>query len=366
MSDDFHAKLALVRTDIDALDAQLLDLLNRRAKCAERVGQIKAEQGESGFVYRPEREAQVLRGVQQNNQGPLPNDKLTLIFREIMSACLSLERPLKVAFLGPAGTFSESAAIKHFGRAAQYLPQTSIDAVFRAVDTDGLEACDYGLVPIENSTGGAIGRTLDLLTVSTLQICGEVTLRIHQNLLSNESSLATVAKVYSHPQSLAQCHEWLNQYLPNAERIPAVSNAQAAQQAATEAGSAAIAGEAARERYQLAQLASGIEDEPNNTTRFVVLGRHQTRPSGRDKTSLIMSLKNQSGALFALLSVFSDAGISMTRLESRPARHTLWDYVFFVDLEGHCQDEALAKALVELEKRAAWVKILGAYPFAVY
>jgi chorismate mutase/prephenate dehydratase len=231
--------------------------------------------------------------------------------------------------LGPLGTFSESAATKHFGHAARLMPQISIDDVFREV-----EAChaDYAVVPIENSTEGAIGRTLDLLLTTPLKICGEVVLRIHQHLLSNElSRWSKVKKVYSHAQSLAQCHEWLNRSLPNAQRIPVGSNAQAAQLAAAEAGAAAIAGQAAAERYHLPELASNIEDEPNNTTRFVVLGRHDAGPSGRDKTSLIMSAHNQTGALSKLLAPFSDAGVSMTRLESRPARHTLWEYVFFVD-----------------------------------
>ena len=239
----------------------------------------------------------------------------------------------------------------------------TIDDVFREV-----ESChaDYAVVPIENSTEGAVGRTLDLLLTTPLKVCGEVVLRIHQHLLSNERSLGEVVKVYSHAQSLAQCHEWLNRSLPNVQRIPVGSNAQAAQLAATEAGAAAIAGQAAAERYQLPELASNIEDEPNNTTRFVVLGRHDAGPSGRDKTSLIMSAHNRTGALAGLLAPISEGGVSMTRLESRPARHTLWEYVFFVDIEGHREDEKVAAALAELERRAAYLKVLGSYPQTVY
>jgi chorismate mutase/prephenate dehydratase len=280
-----------------------------------------------------------------------------------MSACLSLEQPLGIAFLGPLGTFSESAATKHFGHAARLMPQISIDDVMREVEAGH---ADYAVVPIENSTDGAIGRTLDLLMSTPLKMCGELVLRIHQHLLSNEASLTGISKVYSHAQSLAQCHEWLNRTLPNAQRIPLGSNAQAVQLAASEAGAAAIAGAAAGERYQLPKLASNIEDEPNNTTRFVILGRQEAGVSGRDKTSLIMSAHNRTGSLVTLLAPFSEAGVSMTRLESRPARHTLWEYVFFVDVEGHHDDPAVAAALAELGRRAAYLKVLGSYPVAVY
>ncbi|HRD93875.1 MAG TPA: prephenate dehydratase [Accumulibacter sp.] len=363
MSDELQRELAVVREQIDALDGQLLELLNQRARFAQRVGEIKSRHGEAGFIYRPEREAQVLHRIQQLNPGPLSGETVTWFFREVMSACLSLEQPLGIAFLGPLGTFSESAATKHFGHAARLMPQISIDDVFREVEA---AHADYAVVPIENSTEGAIGRTLDLLLNTPLKICGEVVLRIHQHLLSNERSLDGVTKVYSHAQSLAQCHEWLNRSLPRAQRISVGSNAQAAQLAAAEAGTAAIAGQAAADRYHLPQLASNIEDEPNNTTRFVVLGHQEAGPSGRDRTSLIMSAHNQTGALSKLLAPFSDAGVSMTRLESRPARHTLWAYVFFVDLEGHRDDQSVRSALAELGRRAPYLKILGSYPMAAY
>ncbi len=363
MSDDLQKALAGVRAEIDGIDSELLRLLNARARCAQKVGEIKAEHGEGGHIYRPEREAQVLRRLQDANPGPLPSENVTFFFREVMSACLSLEQPLGVAFLGPLGTFSESAATKHFGHAARLAPQTSIDDVFREVESGHAH---YAVVPVENSTEGAVGRTMDLLLQSSLRICGEVVLRIHQNLLTHEADLATVTKVYSHAQSLAQCHEWLNRMLPKAQRISVGSNAQAAQLASQEAGSAAIAGEAAATRYNLPKLVENIEDEPNNTTRFLVLGKHDAGPSGRDKTSLIMSAPNRTGALHELLLPLSTAGVSMCRLESRPARNALWEYVFYVDIEGHRDEPAVKAALEKLGGAAAYLKILGSYPVAVY
>src|SRR5574343_739286 len=322
--------LAGVRADIDRIDGELLSLLNQRARCAQKVGEIKAAHGEGGHIYRPEREAQVLRRLQDANPGPLPIENVTFFFHEVMSACLSLEQPLGVAFLGPLGTFSESAATKHFGHAARLLPQVSIDDVLREVEAGHAH---YGVVPVENSTEGAVGRTMDLLLGTSLKICGEVVLRIHQNLLTNESDLSQITRVYSHAQSLAQCHEWLNRMLPEAQRISVGSNAQAAQKAAEEPGTAAIAGEAAAARYKLPKRVENIEDELNNTTRFLVVGRHEAGPSGRDKTSLIMSAPNRTGALHELLLPFSQAGVSMSRLETRPARNALWEDVFYVDVE---------------------------------
>lgn len=363
MSDELQKELAVVRSEIDGIDAELLKLLNQRARCAQKVGEIKSRYGESGHIYRPEREAQVLRRIQDSNPGPLTNEYVTWFFREVMSACLSLEQPLGVAFLGPLGSFTGSAASKHFGHAARLLPQNSIDDVFREVESGHAH---YAVVPVENSTEGAVGRTMDLLLATPLRICGEVVLRIHQNLLSKAESLDKIAKVYSHAQSLAQCHEWLNRNLPNVPRISVASNSLAAQIAAEEEGAAAIAGEAAAARYSLPKLAENIEDEPNNTTRFLVLGRHDAGPSGRDKTSVIMSAPNRTGALHELLMPFAEAGVSMSRLESRPARHALWEYVFYVDIDGHRDDAPVKSALEELGRRAAYLKILGSYPVAVY
>ena len=305
----------------------------------------------------------MLRRVQSLNAGPLPDESVTFFFREVMSACLSLEQPLGIAFLGPLGTFSESAATKHFGHAARLSPQSSIDDVFREVESGHAQ---YAVVPVENSTEGAVGRTMDLLLGTQLKICGEVVVRIHQNLLSNETDLSKITRVYSHAQSLAQCHEWLNRMLPGAQRISVGSNAQAAQMASEELGVAAIAGEAAAARYNLPRLAENIEDEPNNTTRFLVLGKHDAGPSGRDKTSLIMSAANRTGALHELLLPLSSAGVSMCRLESRPARNALWEYVFYVDIEGHRDEAPIKAALEELGRRSAYLKTLGSYPVAVY
>ncbi len=355
--------LAVVRNDIDRIDGELLQLLNQRARCAQRVGEIKAEHGEGGHIYRPEREAQVLRRLQELNPGPLPNENITFFFREVMSACLSLEQPLTVAFLGPLGSFTGSAATKHFGHAARLLPLGSIDDVFREVDSGHAH---YAVVPIENSTEGAVGRSMDLLLGTPLKICGEVVVRIHQNLMSTETDLSKITKVYSHAQSLAQCHEWLNRNLPGVPRVSVASNSLAAQMASAEPGTAAIAGLAAAERYNLPRLAENIEDEPNNTTRFLVLGKHDAGPTGRDKTSLIMSAPNRTGALYELLQPLSAAGVSMSRLESRPARNALWEYVFYVDVEGHRDDPLVKGALETLAGHAAFLKILGSYPVAVY
>ncbi len=360
---DLQKELGVVRDEIDSIDGQLLELLNKRARCAQKVGEIKAKHGEAGFIYRPEREAQVLRRIQDINPGPLSNENVTWLFREVMSTCLSLEQPLSVAFLGPLGSFTGSAATKHFGHAARLLPQSSIDDVFREVEAGHAH---YAVVPVENSTEGAVGRSMDLLFATPLKVCGEVVLRIHQNLMTREASLDKVTKVYSHAQSLAQCHEWLNRNLPNVPRISVGSNSQAAEMAMQEEGAAAIAGEAAAERFNVPILIANIEDEPNNTTRFLVLGRHDAGISGRDKTSLIMSAPNRTGSLHGLLLPLAEAGVSMTRLESRPARHTLWDYVFFVDIDGHQDDPKVAKALAELKQQAAYLKVLGSYPSAVY
>lgn len=363
MSDDLTKALAGVRADIDRIDGELLKLLNERARCAQKVGEIKAEHGEAGHIYRPEREAQVLRRLQEANPGPLPGENITFFFREVMSACLSLEEPLGIAFLGPLGSFTGSAATKHFGHAARLLPQASIDDVFREVESGHAH---YAVVPVENSTEGAVGRTMDLLLGTQLKICGEVVLRIHQNLLSSESDFGKITKVYSHAQSLAQCHEWLNHNLPGVPRISVASNSLAAQMASEETGVAAIAGEAAAERFKLPKLVANIEDEPNNTTRFLVLGKHDAGPSGRDKTSLIMSAPNRTGSLHELLMPFSQSGVSMSRLESRPARNALWEYVFYVDVEGHRDEPAVKAALEGLAKNAAYLKILGSYPVAVF
>lgn len=352
MSDE----LLNLRNNIDRLDEEILARLAERARNARRIGEVK-----QGNLYRPEREAQVLRRLAEANPGPLPGEAVQRIFREIMSACLALEQPQRVAYLGPAGTFSESASRKHFGSAASLLPMAAIDDVFRAVEAGN---ADYGVVPVENSTEGVVGGTLDLLLANPVRICGEVKLRIHQHLLSRAEGIGAARRLYSHMQSLSQCHEWLNRNLPSLPRIPVASNAEAARLASEDPESCAIAGEAAAELYGLNVLAPNIEDDPNNTTRFFVIGRHDAGPSGQDKTSIVLSSANRPGAMYALLEPLARHGVDMTKLQSRPARSGLWEYVFYVDFLGHQNDPEVAAAIAELQERAAFVKILGSYPAA--
>jgi chorismate mutase / prephenate dehydratase len=349
--------LADIRSRIDALDARLVKLISARARLAQRIGGLK-----QGKVYRPEREAQVLRRVRQVNRGPLSNAALARLFTEIVSACRALEDEMAVAYLGPAGTFSQEAALKHFGGQKTTRQCVSIDEVFRQVETG---VSGYGVVPVENSTEGAVGRTLDLLlTASSARVCGEVMLPVRQCLMSKVRKHAGIRKVYSHTQSLAQCQGWLARHLPHAERIAAVSNAEAARLAAKERGAAAIGSRTAAGLYGLTVLARNVEDEPNNTTRFVVIAQQDAAPSGRDKTSLILATRNVPGAMHELLTPLAENGVSMTRLESRPARTGLWEYLFYVDIEGHQQEPKVAKALAGLEGKASFVKNLGSYPAA--
>lgn len=355
------AELAQLRAGIDSIDTELMRLISERAKLAKRVGEIK-----HGNIYRPEREAQVLRRVTDRNPGPLSDEAMQRIVREVMSACLALEQPLTIAYLGPAGTYSEAAARKHFGGSPALLPCAAIDDVFRTVESG---QAHYGVAPVENSTEGAVGRSLDLLLTSDLKICGEVNLPIHHNLMSLGKSLTEVTKVYSHAQSLGQCHEWLNRNLPQVPRISVASNAEAARLASEDAAAAAIAGESAAQHYNLNLLASNIEDDPRNTTRFVVISDHDASPCGVDRTSLVCSARNQPGAVHDLLTPLAEKGVSMSKLESRPARAlagSRWEYVFYIDIEGHRQDPAVAEALEELKQRAGFVKELGSYPKAVY
>jgi len=352
-------ELARLRDGIDRIDSEVLGLLSERARLAQRVGAIK-----HGNLYRPEREAQVLRRIAATNPGPLPEGAVRTIFREVMSACLALEQPLKIAYFGPAGTFTESAAKKHFGSAPTFTPFLTIDDVFRAVEAGQV---DYGVVPIENSTEGSVGRTLDQMLTSPLMICGEVNLRIHQNLMSKAETLAGVKKLYSHAQSLAQCHEWLNRNQPNLARVPVASNAEAARMAAQDSEACAIAGEAAARLYELNILAANIEDDPNNTTRFVVLSNHDAGPSGADKTSFVCSAQNKPGAVHDLLTPLKNHGVSMSRFESRPARgfgNSRWEYVFFVDIDGHRNEPNVATALDDLRGCVGFLKELGSYPKA--
>ncbi len=356
------SKLEDLRGRIDDIDARLLELISERAQLATDVAKVKGEHSESNDFYRPEREAQILRNIIDKNDGPLSEEEMARLFREIMSACLALEQVLNIAYLGPEGTFTQTAALKHFGHSVKTTALASIDQVFRDVDAG---ACQYGVVPVENSIEGIVNHTLDMLIDSGLLICGEVELRIHHHLLSSQNAIEQIKTVYSHQQSLAQCRGWLDTHLLKAERIAVNSNAEAARRASQEDNAAAIAGETASEYYDLPVLVNNIEDEPDNTTRFLVIGRHSTLPSGNDKTSLLFSTPNKPGALHDMLACFADNNVSMTRIESRPSRRGMWDYVFFVDVEGHAQDAHIKAALEKLEEQASMVKLLGSYPTAV-
>lgn len=351
-------ELKQLRDRIDAIDDRVLEMLNERARLAQTIGHLK----NNGPIYRPEREAQVLRRLNGANAGPLPNSAVELLFREVMSACRALEQPLTVAYLGPEGTFSEAATVKHFGKSTNGMPVASIDEVFHAVEQ---EEAHYGIVPVENSTEGAIGRTLDLLLGTSLHICGEVLLRVRQNLLRAQPDTDGIRVVYSHAQSLAQCHAWLNEHLPKAERAAVASNAEAARLAASQPDAAAIAGEIAGQRYGLNVVAPDIEDDPSNTTRFLVLGRDEAAPSGKDKTSLAVYARNKPGSLMALIEPFARLGVGLSKLESRPARSGSWEYVFFIDLEGHYKEEKVAEAMRLAAEQALSLKVLGSYPVAL-
>ena len=357
--------LAGIRAEIDRIDGELQELLAARARIAQRVGTSKRATGTAtAEFYRPEREAEVLRQVIKRNQGPLSNEEMVRLFREIMSACLAQQEPLKIAFLGPEGTFTQQAVLKHFGHSVRALPLPAIDEVFREVESG---VADFGVVPIENSTEGTVSHTADMFLVSPLKICGEVELRVHQHLMGHVAKLDKIERICSHQQSLAQCRGWLAETLPHVELIAVASNAEAARRARDEKGTAAIAGEAAAEVYGLPILVPEIEDRPDNATRFLVVGRKILEPSGADRTTLLMSAPDTAGpgALMKLLGPLARHRISMTRLESRPSRRRKWDYVFFVDIEGHARDAHVAKALAEIKARASLFKLLGSYPRAV-
>ena len=354
-------KLEDLRGRIDALDEQIQALINARAECARDVATVKLSQGEDPRFYRPEREALILRRVSERNDGPMPDETMVRLFREIMSACLALEKPLSVAYLGPEGTFTQAAALKQFGHAVTTLALDSLDDVFREVAAG---AADYGVVPVENSTEGVISHTLDLFQQSALSICGEVELRIHHHLLVKRSDVK-ITRVLAHQQALAQCRGWLEANLPGAEHVAVGSNAEAARLASEDDTVAAIASDTAAELYGLVAVAQNIEDRPDNTTRFLVIASQAVLPSGNDKTSLLVSVSNKPGALSELLQPIAQHKISMTRIESRPSRQAMWEYVFYIDVNGHRDDAGVAAALAALEEKAFAVKVLGSYPKAV-
>lgn len=350
-------KLKPLRQQIDAIDKQILELLNQRARVAQEVGHVKAET--DAPVFRPEREAQVLRSAAERNPGPMLSPDVQTIFREIMSACRALEKRVTVAYLGPVGTFSEQAVYQQFGHAVEGMPCTSIDEVFRATEAG---TADFGVVPIENSSEGVINRTLDLLLQTTLVISGEVSLAVNHSLMTRSGNMDGVTAICAHAQALAQCQLWLNQHYPHIERRAVASNGEAARLASEDGSVAAIASEIAGRHYSLQVVKAHVQDDPHNRTRFAVIGRLQTAASGQDQTSLVLSVPNKAGAVHNLLAPLARHGVSMTRFESRPARMGKWEYYFYVDVEGHQSDGKVADALSELKGNAAFFKVLGSYP----
>lgn len=361
-----NPELDQVRARIDAIDTQIQSLLSERANCALKVAEVKLKEvGDPSQVqiYRPEREAQILRRVMDRNSGPLSGEALAIIFREIMSACRALEKPTEVAFLGPEGTFSHAAALKQFGHSIVAAPQASIPAVFARVESG---QCSYGVVPVENSTEGMVSLTLDRFAESPLKICGELELRIELHLLINPNTdPKNIRRIYSHQQPLAQARQWLDTHWPNVERVAVSSNGEAARLAAEQSDAAAVAGKMAAEQFGLITLAENIEDFSSNTTRFLVISHADVPPSGNDKTSIVVSAHNKPGALFHLLAPFDRDDVSLTRIDTRPSRAENWAYLFFIEFEGHRSDPKIAAILSELEEKSIMLKILGSYPKAV-
>lgn len=354
--------LGAIRQEIDRLDQSIQELISERARLAYQVRESKGVSKGAIDYFRPEREAQVLRGVLERNQGPLSDSEMLRLFREIMSACLAQQEPLKVAYLGPEGTFTQQAVNRHFGHSVHALSMPSIDEVFEQVQAGD---ADFGVVPVENSTQGIVSHTLDMFLLSDLKICGEIELRVHQNLLTLAKSVTQVERVYSHEQSLSQCKAWLRTHLPGVELIAVGSNSEAARRVRNAPEAAAIAGRSAADVYGLPILFSDIEDRPDNTTRFLVIGRQVFEPSGKDKTTLLISGHEGPGLLYTLLKPLQEHAVNMTRIESRPARQGKWAYVFFVDLEGHIQDPEIKAALADMEKVSKVSRVLGSYPRAI-
>ena len=358
-------ELKEIRARIDVIDRELQRLLNERAGCVQRVAEVKVlESGEEApAFYRPEREAQILARIKAENRGPLSDDDMARLFREIISCCLALEQPLTIAYLGPEGTYTEAAAIKQFGHFAATRALASIDEVFREVESD---AAHYGVVPVENSTEGMVNHTLDCFISSPLKVCAEVELPIHHSLLAApQTDRSAIRAIYSHQQSFAQCRRWLDSHFPGIERVPVNSNAEAARIVAERTDGAAVAGEMAADRYALRVLASSIEDHPDNKTRFLVIGKQNVGSSGRDKTSILVSTRNEPGALYRVLEPFHRHGISLSRIETRPSKTGNWSYVFFIDFDGHAGAPGIRRVLDDVSRVAMDVKSLGSYPQAV-
>ncbi len=359
------SNLPEIRKHINEIDGRIQALISERATYAQEVGVAKGDVESAVDYYRPEREAEVLRSVLERNEGPLRDEEMLRLFREIMSACLAQQEPLKIGFLGPEGTFTQTAVFKHFGHSVRALPFHTIDEVFQEVECS---AADFGVVPIENSTEGSVNNTLDMFLTSPLKIAGEIELKIEQHLMGKMEGLKNIERICAHEQSLAQCRGWLREYLPHVELIGMSSNAAGARRARDEDGSAAIGPEVAADVYQLKVMVNNIEDRPDNATRFLVVGRNLLAASGDDKTTILVSTSGTAdgaGILHHLLQPLAEQGVNMTRIESRPSRRKKWDYVFFIDIDGHAEDKPLATALAKLEKNSSLFRVLGAYPKAV-
>lgn len=360
-----ESRLEDIRARINDIDQRIQSLINDRAKIAREVGSAKGKLRSAVDYYRPEREAEVLRGVLDRNEGPMRDEEMLRLFREIMSACLAQQEPLKIGFLGPEGTFTQTAVFKHFGHSALALPFHTIDEVFQEVECG---AADFGVVPIENSTEGSVNNTLDMFLTSPLKIAGEIELRIEQHLMSKFKGLENVERICAHEQSLAQCRGWIREHLPHVELIGMSSNAAGARRARDEDGTAAIGPRVAAEVYDLSVMVNNIEDRPDNATRFLVIGRKLLAPSSADKTTILVSTSDTAGGagvLHQLLQPLAKYGVSMTRIESRPSQRRNWDYVFFIDLDGHAEEAPVADALAELKAQSSLFKVLGAYPKAI-
>ncbi|MCD7097140.1 prephenate dehydratase [Stenotrophomonas sp. MMGLT7] len=356
-------QLSDVRAKIDEIDRTIQALIAERARFAHQVGKAKGKLAAAVDYYRPEREAQVLRMVVDRNEGPLSDEVLVHVYREIMSACLAQQEPLKIGYLGPEGTFSQQAVLKHFGRSALGVPMATIEEVFQEVESGN---ADFGVVPVENSGQGTIQITLDMFLTSNLKICGEVELQVQQYLMSRSGRIDDIERIYAHPQSFMQTAGWLRGNLPKVEKIPVSSNAEGARRARNADDAAAIGGESAVHAYGLKKvIMSPIQDDKDNTTRFLVVGRNIFPPSGHDRTSVLVFIHDKPGALFDVLSPFARHGISMNRIESRPSHQAKWEYAFFIDLSGHVEDEEMKRALAELEAHSAQIKVLGSYPVAI-
>lgn len=351
-------KLDVLRKKIDQIDSNILKLLNQRAKVALDVGQEKSKAGIDNF-HVPHREQAIFNRLKMTNQGPLSNKAVFSVFREILSASLALEKPLSIAYLGPKATYSHLAALKGFGESAQYLPQNDIENIFHAVEK---KITDYGIVPVENSIEGTVNRTLDMLTETNLKVTAEIQMRISHHLLSLSKDIKKIKKVYSHAQPIAQCKTWLRENLNGIKIQEVSSTAKASELAAKNPTAAAIAGEAASHIYKLNVLSKGLEDRIDNVTRFLIIGHEISKKSGKDKTSFLFGVKDKPGALFGALNHFAKNNINMTKIVSRPLKNKKWEYLFFVDVEGHYENTRIKKAIKEIEKSCLFFKILGSYP----